>query len=322
MAAERDEAGSTGPGLSGTGMGTGGLGGTRDTAGMEAGTTRSMSMGDAPGTADVHAGIAFNTQSGDQGVRERVTSRVRDVAGGVADTAGDLGSRARTLAGDVADRAGDLAGRARDRVGAVAEAANTTLEERGWLQRMRENPLPVLGVAFGAGFLLAGGGRGGTGSRVRGELRSAVAAGLSAGLAQGARAFLRNAGAEDGVINSLLENLPVLGGGGGGGGMGGRSGGGSSGGGASRGGAMGGSGSMAGGRTGAMSGSGRSGGMAGTGGRSGGMSGGGGMSGSGRTAGSSYGGSTGGGMSGGSTGGGMSGGTSGTHRRPSHRENL
>lgn len=204
MAAERDEAGPSGPGLSGTG---------RDAAGMEAGTTRGAGMGDAPGSADVHAGIAFNTQSAEAGVRERAASRVKDVAGTVAEAAGDLGQRARSLAGDVADRAGDFASRARDRVGAVADRATEELEDRGWLARMRENPLPALGVAFAAGFLLSGGGRGGRSGRVRGELRSAVTAGLSAGLAQGARAFLRNAGAEDGVINSLLENLPVLGGG-------------------------------------------------------------------------------------------------------------
>jgi hypothetical protein len=309
MAAERDEAGSQGPGLSGTG---------RDAAGMEAGTTRSMSMGDAPGSADVHSGIAFNTQSADQGARERATSRVKDVAGSVADTAGDLGQRARSLAGDVADRAGDFASRARDRVGAVADRATEELEDRGWLSRMRENPLPALGVAFAAGFLLAGGGRGGRGSRVRGELRSAVTAGLSAGLAQGARAFLRNAGAEDGVINSLLENLPVLGGGGsGGGGMSGGGGGGRSGG--MQGGRP--SGSMQGGRSGGMQGS-RGGGP--TGGRPGGMQGGGsgGAAGSGRVSGASYGGAAGSASTrqgGSSYGGGTS---AGPRRGPSHQENY
>lgn len=287
MAAERDEAGPSGPGLSGTG---------RDTAGIEAGTTRSASFGDAPGNADVHAGIAFNPQAAEAGVRDRVTNRVKDVAGSVGETAAGLGQRARSLAGDVADRAGDLASQARDRVGALGDRATETLEERGWLGRLRENPLPALGVAFAAGFLLSGGGRGGKGQRVRGELRSAVAAGLSAGLAQGARAFLRNAGAEDGVINSLLENLPVLGGqssgrssapsrGGypGGGGRGGMSGGG-----------------VPGGRAGGSTGSGRSGTMSG--GRTGGMPG------SGRTGGPSYGGSA--------------GGSSTTHRAPSHRENY
>lgn len=215
MAAERDEAG-TGTGLSGTG---------RDHAGLEAGTTRSMAMGDAPGSADVHAGIAFNPTAGtDEGVTDRTVNRVKDVAGSVADAAGSLGSRARSMAGDVAERAGDVASKARDRMGALAEGARSQLEERGWLERMKENPLPALGVAFAAGFLLAGGGSGGgsqlepgrarglrgNATRMRGELRGALAAGLSAGLAQGARAFLRNIGAEDGVINSVMQNLPGM----------------------------------------------------------------------------------------------------------------
>src|SRR5215212_11987820 len=105
MAAERDEAGPQGPGLTGTG---------RDYAGIEAGTTRSMSMGDAPGSADVHAGIAFNAGA-EEGVRERTVNRVKDVAGDVADAASGLGERARTAAGDVAGRASDLASRAKDR---------------------------------------------------------------------------------------------------------------------------------------------------------------------------------------------------------------
>ena len=223
MAAERDEAGSQGPGLSGAG---------RDYSGIEAGTTPSTPMGDAPGSADVHAGIAFNANAGtEEGVRERTVNRVKDVAGDVADAASGLGERARTVASDVADRAGDLASRAKERVGALADRAQGALEERGWLDRMKENPLPALGVAFAAGFLLAGGGTSagaetgmgggttgggrslrGSASRVRGELRGALAAGLSAGLAQGARAFLRNVGAEDGVINSVIQNLPGLGG--------------------------------------------------------------------------------------------------------------
>lgn len=212
MAAERDEAG-PGAGLSGTG---------RDTSGLEAGTTRSASMGDPPGSADVHAGIAFNATA-DEGLRERTVNRVKDATETVTDAAGSLGSRARSVASDVAERAGDMASRARDRVSSLTEGARSTLEERGWLDRLKENPLPALGVAFAAGFLLAGGGSGGSdvrtggarglkgsASRMRGELRGALAAGLSAGLAQGARSFLRNIGAEDGVINSVIQNLPGM----------------------------------------------------------------------------------------------------------------
>jgi len=255
----------------------------------------------------VHAGIAFNANAGtEQGVRERTVSRVKDVAGDVADAASGLGDRARSVAGDVADRAGDFASRAKDRVGALADQAQSALEERGWLDRLKENPLPALGVAFAAGFLLAGGGTGGgemetggggtggsrslrgSASRVRGELRGALAAGLSAGLAQGARAFLRNVGAEDGVINSVMQNLPGLGGDEYGSGQGSRP--------RSTGGRMG---SSGGGR--------------------GAYSGGGGSSYSG---GGSRGGTSTGGMRGGAAQGGMQGGSAQRHREPSHREGI
>jgi hypothetical protein len=308
MAAERDEAGSPGAGLSGTG---------RDHSGLEAGTTRSMSMGDAPGSADVHAGIAFNANAGtEEGVRERTVSRVKDIAGDVADAASGLGDRARSVAGDVADRAGDLASRAKDRVGALADQAQSALEERGWLDRLKENPLPALGVAFAAGFLLAGGGTGGgemgmggggtggsrslrgSASRVRGELRGALAAGLSAGLAQGARAFLRNVGAEDGVINSVMQNLPGLGGHDEyGGGQGSRP--------RSTGGRMGSSGGGRGGYSGGGGGTSYSGGGA-----------------SAYSGGGSRGGASAGGMRGGASQGGMQGGSAQRHREPSHREGF
>jgi hypothetical protein len=314
MAAERDEAGSQGAGLSGTG---------RDHSGLEAGTTRSMSMGDAPGSADVHAGIAFNANaSTEEGVRERTVSRVKDVAGDVADAASDLGDRARSAAGDVADRAGDLASRAKDRIGALADQAQSALQERGWLDRLKENPLPALGVAFAAGFLLAGGGSGGgememggggtggsrslrgSASRVRGELRGALAAGLSAGLAQGARAFLRNVGAEDGVINSVMQNLPGLGGDEYGGGQGSRP--------RSSGGRMGSSGGGRGGYSGGGGGSqyGGGGGSSYSGG------------GSSYSGGGSRGGASAGGMRGGASQGGMQGGSAQRHREPSHRESI
>jgi ElaB/YqjD/DUF883 family membrane-anchored ribosome-binding protein len=206
MAAERDELGSTGPGMSGTG---------RDQAGMEAGTTRSMAMGDQPGTAEVHSGIAFAPES-QQGTRERAAGKVRDVADTVTGAAGNLGERARSVAGNVGEKAGDLASQARSRVSGLADRATTALDDRGMLGKLRENPLPALGVAFAVGFLLAGGGRAGTpGSktaRARSELRNALMAGVTAGLGQGARSFLRNLGAEDSVVNDVMQNLPGLGG--------------------------------------------------------------------------------------------------------------
>jgi ElaB/YqjD/DUF883 family membrane-anchored ribosome-binding protein len=199
MAAERDELGSTGPGMSGTGRDQGG-----------------MSMGDQPGTAEVHSGIAFAPES-QQGTRERAAGKVRDVADTVSGAAGNLGDKARSVAGNVGDKAGDLASQARSRVSGLTDRATTALDERGMLGKLRENPLPALGIAFAVGFLLAGGGRGSAApgsksARARSELRNALMAGVTAGLGQGARSFLRNLGAEDSVVNDLMQNLPGLGG--------------------------------------------------------------------------------------------------------------
>jgi len=214
-------------------------------------------MGDQPGTAEVHSGIAFAPES-QQGTRDRAAGKVRDVADTVSGAAGNLGDKARSVAGNVGEKAGDLASQARSRVSGLTDRATTALDERGMLGKLRENPLPALGIAFAVGFLLAGGGRGSAApgsksARARSELRNALMAGVTAGLGQGARSFLRNLGAEDSVVNDVMQNLPGLGSSGSRGGS--MAGGGSAG----RGGAMGGSsrgGSMGGGTGGRMASSG------------------------------------------------------------------
>lgn len=230
MGAERDQAGSPGPGMSGAGYGSTG-GGNRDTAGMNAGTTGSKAMGDRAGSGEVHSGlhsggqrdeysgIAFSGSAGGQGeggVRDRVTGAARGAAGTVRDQAGNLGGKAS-----------DAASGARDRLSGLSERANTLLEGRGVIGRLQENPLPALGVAFAVGFLVAGGTNqsrpDSPAARARNELRNALMAGLSSGVAQGARGFLDTAGRPEGVANSMLRTLlsNVLGGGQQGGGQGG-----------------------------------------------------------------------------------------------------
>jgi hypothetical protein len=248
MAAERDQAGASGSGLSGTG---------RDTEGLNAGTSGSAAMGDRGlGTAEVHTGLHSGGSDEYSGLqfagRESgggVGGRVRNVAETVRERAGNLGGPVRNLAGNL----GDAAGTVRDRARSVSERATGALEKRGMLDRLRDNPLPVLGVAFALGFLLAardedddyGESRRG---RARNELRDALMAGVATGLAQGARGFLSQAGSEStGFVNTLMDAFLGSAGGESGGG---RTGGGSAGGGsrADRGGSTGGrSGSYAGG---------------------------------------------------------------------------
>jgi hypothetical protein len=206
MAAERDQAGTPRAGLSGAG---------RDTDALTAGTSGSAAMGDRGlGSAEVHTGL--HSGGGDEysGLQFAGSEREGGVGGRVRGAAGAVRERASSLAGSLGARAGETASAARERMSGVRQRANTALESRGLLDRLRENPLPVIGVAFALGFVLAGNDdwdddeEPTRASRARRELRSALMAGLSAGIAQGARGFLNQAGSEGGsFLSSVLENL-------------------------------------------------------------------------------------------------------------------
>lgn len=185
----------------------------RDNAGLRAGTSGSASMGDrGTGDAQVHSGL--HSGGGDQysGLAfagQEQGGRLSSAAGAVRDKAGDLGDSARAAAGSVSGAAST----AKARVSGVGDKARQVLEQRGFVDRIRENPLPVLGVAFALGFILAGNDDGDDvnvtpAGRARRELRGALTAGLSAGIAQGARGFLNQAGTQGGgFVNDLLEGL-------------------------------------------------------------------------------------------------------------------
>ena len=239
MAAERDQAGSSGPGMSGTG---------RDAGGMNAGTSGSSSMGDRGlGSAEVHTGLHSGGTEQYSGLQfagheqDTGNSRLRGVADAVRDR---IPEGVRNLG----SRAGSATSGVRERLSGVNDRTTGMLESRGLLDRLRDNPLPVLGVAFAVGFLLSGRDDDDDfeptrASRARSELRSALMAGVTAGIAQGARGFLGQASSEgSSFVNTLLDSL--MGGGNSesrtGGGSG-RSGGGSSYGGGRSGGSAGGS---------------------------------------------------------------------------------
>lgn len=203
MAAERDQAGTSGPGLSGAG---------RDTGAMSAGTSGSSSMGDRGlGSAEVHTGLHSGGNDEYSGLQFAGHESQGGVGGRLRDVADRVGGPVRNLAGNLGPRVSDAAEAVRDRTSGVRERATTALEKGGMLSRLRENPLPVLGVAFAVGFLLAARGdddeygetnRG----RARSELRDALMAGVTAGLAQGARGFLSQAGSEStGFVNTLMD---------------------------------------------------------------------------------------------------------------------
>ncbi|HEY7769422.1 hypothetical protein [Longimicrobium sp.] len=256
----------------------------------------SSAMGDKGGSGDVHSGL-HSAGGGDQyeGLQfagsEEGGSRSR--LGGAAEAIRDrVGEGARNLAGEVGPRVARVASTTRDR-------ANRAMEQRGLVDRLRDNPLPILGVAFAIGFVLAARDDDdddyGTSkaSRARRELRSALMGGISAGIAQGARGFLSQTNSQgSGFLAELIDGF-----------MGGQQGGGSQGG-------------SAGGSTGRAAGSGGGSGAGSGGGRTGGSAAG--ASGGGSAGG--YGGSTAGASRAGTSGSGA--GSTGGSRPPSHQEDL
>jgi hypothetical protein len=207
MAAERDQAGASGPGLSGTG---------RDASGLSAGTSGSAAMGDRGlGSAEVHTGLhsggGADEYSGLQ-FAGRESSTGGGVGGRVREVAERVSGPVRNLAGNLGPSVTEAADTVRERARTVSDRAKETLERRGMLDRLRDNPLPVLGVAFALGFLLAARDEDDDGfgesrrGQARSELRDALMAGLTAGLAQGARGFLSQAGSEStGFVNTLMD---------------------------------------------------------------------------------------------------------------------
>lgn len=220
------DAGSTGS--SGLGGGT-----RRDDASLEAGTTRSAALGDpgAAGTGEVHSGLSVgrDVDTGYGAIAVSGSTMDRTTTGGagggsgeggamnrVRDVAGQARDRLQGMAGDLPDRMGNLTGQARERAGEALDRAERVLEERGILDKVRENPLPALGVAFGLGFLLAGSGdqvqgkRSTTLYKAKNQIKGAIMGGLSAAVAQEGRNLLGMAqgkGNAGGLLGALLENL-------------------------------------------------------------------------------------------------------------------
>jgi hypothetical protein len=132
-------------------------------------------------------------------------------AGEMYDRAEDLYDDVRDRVDEYGDRAAELADRARREGRRALHEAEAKLEATGVMGVIREYPLLVAGLAFGAGFLLAGAARQkrrGVIGAATGQLRGALLAGLSATLTQ----ELRNAVDEHGGVGNLVSNLTGRGG--------------------------------------------------------------------------------------------------------------
>jgi ElaB/YqjD/DUF883 family membrane-anchored ribosome-binding protein len=137
---DRDMTGGSGSGMSGSGAGgSGAMGGAGGLGGGEVHTRLSSN----PTEVDIRSTPRDSETgaSGAEGLRDRVE-----------DMAGEARERVEGMAGEARERARELGNRASH----LVDDAQERLEETGFLNVVRDNPLPALGVAFGVGYLLAG----------------------------------------------------------------------------------------------------------------------------------------------------------------------
>lgn len=157
--------------------------------------------GIAPGTARVETRITGPEPAASRGGTEGPETA------GLGERARERVDEARERVAELGERAREAAGAARQRLEEAVGAAEDRLDERtGALGLVREYPLLATGLAFGAGFLLAGDGirsRGGLLGSAMGQLRAALIAGLSAALTQELRAFVDEHGGPVGVLETL-----------------------------------------------------------------------------------------------------------------------
>jgi hypothetical protein len=145
------------------------------------------------GTAEVHTHLSSHPDGGEESGTRR--HRARPGVHGVTDTAERLMGEARERAEQLRARAGDfgaraerLAAGARDRMDDVID----TVDRARIPERAQSYPLLALGIAVGAGFLLAGRSENRVLRTVKAQLRTALAAGLVASLRAEAEGLARD----------------------------------------------------------------------------------------------------------------------------------
>lgn len=165
--------------------------------------------GKYPGTNETEIVLTPAEGGGGQGKADQAREKAGEIAG-----------EARSRMDEAKGKAGDMASQARDKAGEAFNRAESALQDSGAMNILRDNPLAALGIAFGAGFILAGSGDdgqsrrgGGAMGKAKHQLKGAVMGGLSAAVAQEVRSMVGMKGGSGGLGSILNEFLGNAGGG-------------------------------------------------------------------------------------------------------------
>lgn len=176
-------------------------------------------LGTGARTSEVHSEISVSASqrgagggSGGGSMADQARGKMDDVKQQAKGKVDDIQQQAQGKVNEVRDRATEMADQARSKADQALDQARSKLEQTGVPERIEENPLAALGIAFGIGFLLAGSGDDGhkgrgTLNKATDQIKGAIMGGVTAALAQEAKSMIGMQSGQGGGLGSMLSNL-------------------------------------------------------------------------------------------------------------------
>ncbi len=162
--------------------------------------------GPARGTAEAHSHLSAGSEP----------SRTDELQARAKDTAEMAGERFDAIKQNTTDRLEEVTTRGRQRAERILGDAERKLEEKTHLvSKAQKQPLAALGIAFGAGFLLAGSDSGERKSqrmsKATNQLKGALMGGFSAAVSREIRQFIDEQGGASGLTSKIKSSLEAAG---------------------------------------------------------------------------------------------------------------
>lgn len=178
------------------------------------------------GTAEVHTRVEVESGTSESGsMKDQAKKKVDEAKGQAQKTMDQAKGQAQHAVDEAKHRAQDAASQAKGKASQALNQAETKLEEKtGVVSKARQNPLAAMGIAFGVGFLLAGGSdddkhrrgssrssqgkkkRGGMMNSMKHQISGAIMGGLSTAISQEVHSFMQKQGGGDG-LGGLLDSF-------------------------------------------------------------------------------------------------------------------